>query len=403
MRALLALLLCLSPLVAAGQSREVGPSDLRLEVAVENADSTPYAGEMVLVTIRGTYRRHITRETLQQPDLNGFNWMQLGSDDWFESREDGLTVKSFRRRMALFPTRPGTLTIAPFVHHLTLTDEGDDWFEHDIRSEPVTVTVLPSPVSDDRWFPVRRLEISDTWSNPPDQLGDGAGVLRVIMLKAVGAAPSMMPPMPDLVSPSAMIFPHPEKRLVELSPEGPVTYAFWRWTIRPSNDTSAILEPISLDYFDTVARVARTATISAQRIAIDEALLPAPVPPSEPGRLNPLAAGLAGTAGFLFGIGALVPGLGRRRWRWPGWLDPARRGLIRAARRGDLAALRRAAHRLDAAAPPSATRRRLLAELDRAIYAPAADDADRLPANFASRFLGALPPVDRGPPIPTNG
>ena len=343
----LSLILCLVAGIAQAQTREVAPRDLSLTVTVENAGVTPYRQEMVLITIHGVYRRHVTRETLEQPDLDGFNWMQLGEDEWFDSRIAGQKVKNFRRRMALFPERDGRIEIGPFVHHLTLTDEEDDWFEHDIRSEPLTIEVAPLPAHEGWWFPTRRLEISDTWSNAPDQLQPGDGVLRVIRLQAVGAAPEMLPPMPELTSPSAMIFPHPERRFVELSPEGPVAYAFWRWTIRPTNDTSAILEPIEFDYFDTVTRRSHHVRISPQRVAMDEGTLP--VAQAEEARATPPRPVLTfGTGAAAFALGLVLLTAGRRveagvlRQRIPA-LDPLVRRMRRAARAGDLPGLRRAA------------------------------------------------------------
>ncbi|WP_417718706.1 hypothetical protein [Salipiger sp.] len=389
----LSVILCLWGHLAVAQSRDVLPSELGLEVVVAN-DTTPYAREMVIVTIKGTYRRHITRETLEQPSLEGFNWMQLGTDDWHEETIRGRPVKVFQRRMALFPEHEGEITIGPFVHHLTLTDEGDDWFAHDISSEPVTIRVDPAPVAegDGWWFPVRQLRIQDSWSNAPDQLTPGEGVLRVIHIEAVGASPQMIPPMPELTSPSAMIFPHPEKRLVELSPEGPVTHAFWRWTVRPTNDTSAILEPISFDFFDTRERVARTVTISPQRVAFETATLP-PVD----GRSRPPGYALSGWSPFLALLAGLCGGLawmlvGRRvdlsraLARHP-MLDPLAWRLRSAGRHGDLPGWRRAALsmiRRDGAGPQ---RRRLLAALDRAVFAPGSPALDL--RGMAREFLSA--------------
>ena len=327
------------------QSREVRPGELSLSVTVEETAETPYRQEMVLITIHGQFRRHITRERLVQPDLSGFNWMQLGEDQWFETRINGQKVKNFRRRMALFPEAAGTLEIAPFVHRLTLTDEGNDWFEHEIRSEPVRIEVRPLPEHQGWWFPTRRLQVSDTWSNPPDQLDDADGVLRVIRLEAVGAAPEMLPPMPELASPSAMIFAHPERRFVELSPVGPVAVAFWRWTIRPTNGTSAILEPITFDYFDTVTRRMQTVRISPQRVAIAESATPpvvAPPPETRPRRalsLGSFAVTLTLALGLLLWGRRLDP---RAVLARVPALDPMRREVRRAGRAGDAQRLRRA-------------------------------------------------------------
>ncbi len=347
MRHLLVLLM-LWPLTLHAQTREVDPEDLQLTVKVLEQAETPYAREMVMILIRGVYQRHITREKLEQPDLPGFNWTQLGPDTWREERIRGQKVKVLERRMALYPERAGTLTIGAFTHNLTLTDENDNWFEHAITSEPVTIEVAPAPALPDGgwWFPARRVQVADNWSNAPDQLTAGEGVLRIVRVEAVGVTPEMVPPMPELTSPSAMIFPHPEKRLIELSPEGPVTYTFWRWTIRPTNDRSTIVEPISFSYFDTVNREMREVVISAQRVAYDEAALLPPPPPENPAPLPGWPMVLAALVALGAGLAWILKGQRADRAallrRLP-LLDPQVRALRRAARAGDAAATRSAA------------------------------------------------------------
>ncbi|MEY8828472.1 hypothetical protein AB9K34_08635 [Sedimentitalea sp. XS_ASV28] len=388
-----ALILCLTLIAgfAQAQTREVDPADLQLTVTVENAEIAPYQGEMVLVTIHGAYRRHITLEKLVQPDLEGFNWMQLGQDSWYETRVRGKKVKNFRRRMALFPEKAGRLTIGSFVHKLTLTDEGNDWFEHDVRSEPLTLDVAAAPPVEGWWFPVRRLEISDQWSNAPDQLKEGEGVLRVIRVTAVGASPDMIPPMPDLSSPSAMIFPHPEQRFVELSPDGPVSMAFWRWTIRPGNGRSAILEPLSFDYFDTTTRKALSATISAQRVAMDETDLPEPTPPAPPVRLRPALLAGTGVMALAAALAALMIGRamsGPTRLASMVPFNSLYRGLKRAAHQKDLAATRRMATAILRSDGPNAQASRLLVQFDSAVFGTGRPAPDT--TRFARDFLTAM-------------
>ncbi|SMC55525.1 BatD family protein [Primorskyibacter flagellatus] len=385
---LLITMLFAGPVLA--QSRNVEPQDLQLTVTVLEQDAQPYAREMIPILIRGVYRRHITLEKLEQPALEGFNWTQLGPDKWSEERLNGKTVKVMERRMALYPEDAGTLTIGPFTHHLTLTDEGDDWFAHDITSPPVTVEVAAPPDLPEGgwWFPAKRVEISDQWSNAPDRLKAGEGVLRIVRIKAIGVTPEMVPPMPELHSPSGMVFAHPEKRLIELSPEGPVTFVFWRWTIRPGNAYSTIVEPLHLEYFDTDARVMRDVTISAQRVAYDETALPPVPPPARPSVLPGWPVAFVALLIFGAGLGWMVSGRRpdatalRRRLKI---LDPLTRQMARAARAGEPAQVRRAAYALvgrDGAGPEDG---RLLDGLDRAIFAPDANTPDL--RGFVRSFL----------------
>ncbi len=402
MRWLCAAILSLWPLCLAAQSTEVFPGQLKLSVHVEDTGHVPLAGEMVMITIRGVYRRHITREKLLQPDLAGFSWSQLGQDNWFDERIDGESVKVMERRMALYPDRAGELSIGAFTHQLTLTDEGDDWFDYQIQSDPVSITVDPAPAVDGWWFPTRRLRVSDQWSNAPDQLAPGEGVLRVVRIEALGVTPEMIPPMPELTSPSGMIFPHPEKRLVELTPEGPLTYAFWRWTIRPTNATSAIVEPLEFSYFDTFTRDHRTVTISPQRVAYGQAVPPTPGPGGDD-PVPPPAARLPGwpeavLAAIIFAGGL---GLALSGWQLTGWralqrfgpFDPMVQGLHRAARAGRPHDVRRWASGMARRDGLTEHRRDLLAALDQAIYSRAAADPDL--AAFAREFAKRRPDPPR--------
>lgn len=377
MRVLLCLALLLWPLTLGAQTRTVVPGELTLWIEVEETAHAPLAREMVLITIKGIYRRHITRENLVQPDLDGFSWTQLGNDDWREERLNGQKVKTFTRRMAVFPNRAGPLTIGGFTHVLTLTDEDDDWFEHAVVSPPITIDVAPAPPDQAWWFPVKTLRVSDQWSNAPDQLAPGEGVLRVIRIEALGVTPEMIPPMPELTSPSAMIFAHPEKRFVELSPEGPQSYAFWRWTIRPSNDTSTVVEPISFDYFDTVGRTEQTVTISAQRVAYGSAVPHAitaqfqpPVArlPGWPMALLAAAVGVAGVLGTTWG--RHMQGVAALQRFVP--FDPLARQMRRAARQQQATGVRRAAAAMLLRDGPSKQRSHLLHQLDQSVFSPQA-------------------------------
>lgn len=376
MRLLAVLFLILLPVLAQAQSKTVLPDELELTVTVEATEYTPFVREMIILNIHGIYRRHITRETMEQPDFGGFSWTQLGEDIWREERIDGEKVKTMTRRMAIYPDSAGELTIGAFAHRLTLTDEQDEWFEHAVLSEPLTITVAPAPETHAWWFPVRKLRISDQWSNAPDQLKRGEGVLRVIRLEAVGVTPEMIPPMPELRSPSGLVFPHPDKRLVELSPEGPITYAFWRWTIRPGNDTSAVVEPLKLEYFDTLTRKPYEIDISAQRIAYGDVIPTAPRSEDRDNvestvRLPGWPIGLLGICVFALGLVVALSG-----WRWTGAsalqrfkvFDPLNRQLLRAGRDGDAIKARRIAAQILVRDGPSAGRRSLLADLDKILF-----------------------------------
>lgn len=351
------------------KAQTVDPADMTLEIKFEEMEADPYVGEMVLLTVTGAYKVPIAREDLVQPSLDGFDWMQLGEDKWTEDTTRGRKIVQFERVIALFPNRPGKIEIAPFIHRLELWTSDGRRFDHEVTSEGIDLTAQPEPQNEGWWLPAREITVEDNWSNPPDKLGEGEGVLRVIAVTVKGIRPEQMPVMPELEAAGAYVFAHPEHRMTRLYSSGPVTRTFWRWTIRPEHPPSAYLKPIRVPYFDTVAREQKVIEIAAQRIAMtDEAVAAflaeadeesvdameaarsadAPVYLRYAGIVAPLTLGL----GLFGGLGLLLSGSGRRGWRGFAPLlarfkrDPDRQALKRAAAAGDVAAARGAALRL---------------------------------------------------------
>lgn len=383
----------------------VAEGDLSLTVTVEDLPQPPFVDEMVLLTIHGAYKIPISLENLEQPDLDGFDWMQLGEDSWYETADRGLKVVNFKRVMALFPNRAGTLEIAPFTHRLTLLTHSGERFDRDVVSPPVTLEVLPPPESEDWWLPVREISVEDNWSNAPDKLGPGEGALRVVAMTVSGVKPSQIPPMPNMEAAGALVFPHPPKQIVTLRAWGPATRVFWRWTVRPLKPPSAYLKPIRLPYFDTGDRTAKEIVIAAQRIAMsDEAIAVledgqvfaeesgAPVERSA-AMLGAVAMPFALLAGLAGGLGLLITGARMRsRSEMLAWLrgflpDPDVRVLKRAARTGDAAAARSAAVRLMDRASGQTAIAQVIAALDRQLYGPNPEPPDL--RAFARRVLKA--------------
>ena len=381
MRWLALLFLMMMPMAAEAQ-QGVNPGDIRLELVLEERDHAPLQGEMILLSIQGTYKIPVIREKIRQPVLDGFDWMQLGEDRWYKEREDGFEVLKLERRMALFPQAAGRVEIPAFTHGLEMLGRNGRTVAVDQVSNGLSLEVAPRPDGDDWWFPVRAIEIEDGWSNQPEALDAGAAALRVVSLTVDGAAPQRIPPMPEMTGAGAFIFPHPEHRIVALGPDGPRTRVFWRWTVRPEEGSAGYTNPIRLAWFDTEVQEPREIELAAQRVAYaggvqevrvrDSTAADTPMGtvgtewsvPEMPGWVVPLT----GLLGLIGGLAVLLWSGATKRWVVPEWLrpDPGQRALRRAVRTGDAVAARNAAHAVLASQRKAAPGK--LAELDRAIY-----------------------------------
>jgi len=391
-RFLLVLLLWLFSTTVSAQTVE--PDDLRLELSFEERSGPLYTGEMILLKIRGFYKIRVARETLRQSDLDGFDWMQLGEDKWSKDTSQGGEILQYERVIALFPNRVGLIDIQPFVHELELWTQNGRRFEHQLKSDTLSIEVTERPPSEDWWLPVRQIRVDDRWSNSPDKLGTGEGALRVVTLTVEGTLPEQVPPMPELGSAGAFVFPHPEVRMTRLYRRGPVTRVFWRWTVRPENPPSAYLKPVRIPYFDTKLREHREILLAAQRIAMTEeavasylaeanadsvvALLEKTstsdtAPTSLRGASMVMPFGLL--VGFIVGFTLLMSGKMRdRRWTLKRWLprfrpDADLTALKYATASDDTAAARQAIVRLIGRGQGDvASMRNALLDIDRVVF-----------------------------------
>ena len=257
-RILVFLLLLATPLTA--QEHET----LSLELVLDPRDAPPMEGEMILATIRGIYRETITNEELKLRSMTDFDWTRLGQDEWTDQRVDGRMSRVFERRIAFFPKRAGMLEILPIVHELEVSGDSGQRETVLVRSESVRIEVGEKPAgAEETWFPVRALEISDTWDADAAQLEDGQSVTRRVVLRALGATPEMMPQQPALREPWLITFTPPEERDFQVTSQGPVTTLVWVWKLRPITGEPGVIPEVVIPYFDTETRTARTARLTA--------------------------------------------------------------------------------------------------------------------------------------------
>ncbi|UIJ73170.1 hypothetical protein [Aurantimonas sp. HBX-1] len=402
--ALRTLLLVLALAMPAAAAPEVAARDARLTVEIDPLPATPFEGEMILITVRGLYDVTVGLERLVQPDLRNFGWVQLGRDSWTTQRIEGRQLTVYERRLALYPETAGDLTIAPFIHRLTLVAANGERFVHDVVSPPVTVKVDPRPATIGGWWlPARSLTYSDEWDRDPAMLANGETATRTVRIEATGVPANALPPPPKMLAPWLISFIAPEQRSVELTENGPVSTVVWKWRMRPVSSEPGRLEAFHIPWFDTSSRQMRDVVLNSQRIAF--AAMAEPPASGVAGFFVANAALLAGAGSFLAVLALGLPG---RRLRSRAELarlvrrvlpDRDARMLRRAARRGDLPASRRAASGLAArsAGAQRAARRQALFALDRHLYGrePAAAGFD-LKA-FVRSMLGRRPTAGERP------
>ncbi len=326
-------LLAVVLVLAAAPARALEEGDLTLTVTAETPGSAePYPREMVLLRIHGVYRAQIALEELRQPSLPHFGWTQLGRDRWSRTTIQGQEARSFERVVAVFPQGPGRFTVDPFIHRLTIVDNGERRVV-EVRSPPLPIAVAAwqgpggPEAAEPWWLPARDLTVTDAWEPEPETLKLGEPARRTVTLEASGLTADALPPRPVLRTRGVLTFAGPVERQTRITPAGPVARVTYRWDVRPGVPEPITLSAITIPWFDTKARVMREAEIPARIIGGRAAAVEAAPPPAPASPWRALAAGLAA-----FGVGLSAWRTLRRR-EAPG--AAALRALARAGRRRD--------------------------------------------------------------------
>lgn len=267
----------------------------RLWVDVDPLGRPPYVQEMVLLRIRGSFTMPITLERLEQPDLAGFRWLKVGRDAWYDTVQDGRQARGFQRTLAVYPQRSGTLSIAPFVHHLTILDAGGARATLELATPPLALAVAPAPVPKEAWWlPAQGLTMTDTWSADPETLQPGQSVRRTVTIEAQGVTDDQLPPQPAIRVPQLIAFPDEPQRetVIGVAPvaatgeqkrqtlpkpgrlaevrgaDGPKAKVAYAWEIRPTSDRAVDLPEIRIPWFDTGRNAMALAVLPARTVAI---------------------------------------------------------------------------------------------------------------------------------------
>lgn len=359
-RLLVLLLFLAAPALAEG--------NLKLSIVTDQALNKPVEGEMILVTIRGVYDRKIANEKIEIDQSDAFDWIQTRQDDWYEQMIDGLPYIIYERHLAIWPKRAGTLQFGPARHRLTVIDRQSQRRDTVVEAKPLTLAVAPYPEARGWHFAARAVELTDELSADTAHLQDGQVATRKVTLRVLGALPEHLPPRPIVSENWLISFAAPVERDLTLTEDGPVATAIWTWQFRPHTGEPGVLEGATIPFFNTVTH--RMDSVRIPDIAIGVAsFFTGQTPTGRFGAATIWSVVAAMAAGLVLGLGgaalwlapdATAGGLAALRRRWS---PMPRLRMWRAARSGNLLALRRAAE--DAGAPAER-----IAGIERAIYGP---------------------------------
>lgn len=267
------LLVSVSP---APDSRAGG--DTVLFEAEVDRDSVYVQGQLIL-TLRVQQAVNLESRSISELQLDNAFIKPLEQHS-FQRNMDGRPWLVHELRYAIFPEQSGVLEIPQQTFTARESKPRRSFFDLNSggrrlqrKSQALTIEVLPRPDSfpGDTWLPARELQISESWSTPPEQLQAGESATRTISIRGEGLQGAQLPPV--LFPPTDGLKYYPDQPLINEteSASGLLGTRQDSAALVPVRAGSWTIPEIRIPWWDTEAEQLRFAVLPAREITVSAA------------------------------------------------------------------------------------------------------------------------------------
>jgi hypothetical protein len=274
--------------VAAGTGQPVF-----LKAHIEPANGTAYVQQQIQYILQLYYREAVAEGSFEGPDVANALVEKLGDDSQFKTTVNGEPYQVLERRYAIFPEQSGQLVIPAVVFTGRMSDESvqrprsanmrsmmDQFLGGSLqrtpgervrlRSEAITLDILPRPVSYDgqHWLPSEQVVLHDSWAEGPPEFKVGEPVTRTITLEATGLESSHLPDI-DLPETSGMRL-YPEQPQHTTRTDGELVYGSSQQAVAyvPVTAGRITIPETRIDWWDTVEQRQRSTVLPAWQVNV---------------------------------------------------------------------------------------------------------------------------------------
>jgi len=184
------------------------PGEAEVFITTEVDFDESYVQAQVLLTTK-IYRSVAVRQpALRDPTVTGAEvLLELAGDDRsYEAVINGTPYGVIERVIAIYPQESGKIELSPARFEARVLRNGRITGRKVYESEPLTVSVLPTPpmpadYPDAVWLPARDLQLTEDWSREESEITAGEPLTRHVTVSALGQLetqiPAIEPPSAD--------------------------------------------------------------------------------------------------------------------------------------------------------------------------------------------------------------
>lgn len=200
------------------------PGEAEVFITTEVDFDESYVQAQILLTTK-IYRSVAVRQpALRDPVVTGAEvLLELAGDDRsYEAVINGTAYGVIERVIAIYPQESGEIQFSPARFEARVLRNGRITGRKVYESDPLTVTVLPTPpppadYPDAVWLPARDLQLTEDWSRVEREVNAGEPLTRHITVSALGQLETQIPVIDPPAADGMNVYPDkPElSRLIE--------------------------------------------------------------------------------------------------------------------------------------------------------------------------------------------
>lgn len=190
------------------------PGEAEVFITTEVDFNESYVQAQILLTIK-IYRSVAVRQpSLRQPVMTGAEVLvELAGDDRsYEAVINGTPYGVIEQVMAIYPQESGEIEISPARFEARVLRNGRITGRKMYESEPLVVTVLPTPPAPAEypnavWLPAKDLQLSEVWSRDESEIKAGEPLTRHVTVSALGQLETQIPVIDPPVADGLNVYP----------------------------------------------------------------------------------------------------------------------------------------------------------------------------------------------------
>lgn len=252
------------------------PPEVFIEVEVDK-DSV-YVQEQILYTVRLFALDHLASGEWSKPEPQDAIVEQLGEVNKFYRMAYNQRYEVRERKFLLFPQKSGTLAIEAqeFSGIMMDTRSRRRLRVRDVsESLEVEVKAPPAEFTGDLWLPAAALELTEEWSQNPDDIKVGDSLTRTLQISALGLLGSALPPLEMQPSSNIKVYPDQAETSSGAHAMGVQSSRIENTALVAVQSGKAALPEIRIPWWDTVNDVERVAVIPARTLILQPGAMPA--------------------------------------------------------------------------------------------------------------------------------